>query len=200
MLMLPGRHPGVLLSFLSTAAWITSGSGFCSVSAPPFRTTRHHYHAFQSQQARPSRTMRMMTMTVPSPEEVYVLELADGFVYVGKSKNVTKRVHQHMLGRGASFTKYHRPTGKVLPRLGTLHGKGDGPERDETLRQMNLRGVDMVRGWKYCGRFISAEEKASIEDDMRELFDLCRRCGGDDHFARQCRCLRDRLGSLIIDR
>lgn len=73
--------------------------------------------------------------------QVYVLELEGGHVYVGKSSDVKLRVGQHMAGAGSAFTKAHRPTGRLLPRLGTLVGDGDGPERDETLRQMLRHGA-----------------------------------------------------------
>lgn len=87
---------------------------------------------------------------------------------------------------GSSFTKKYPPTGKLLARLGTLEGDGDGPERDETLRQMYVRGIDNVRGWKFCTRkeFLKEEEYAEAEANIRELFDLCRRCGRTGHFAR----------------
>ena len=78
---------------------------------------------------------------VPSTH-VYVLELEKKKVYVGKTHDVEKRVGQHMEGKGASFTKRYKPTGRLLPRLGCLEGDGDGPERDETLRQMDKHGIN----------------------------------------------------------
>lgn len=140
--------------------------------------------------------------------DIYVLELEGGKVYVGKSNDVSRRLLQHMKGMGSEFTKKWKPTGKILPRLGDLHGSGDGPERcvwpanpllllvfranlyfayrDETLRQMSLRGVDNVRGWKYCRKTLSREDRNDIDTNMRELYDLCRICGKAKHFARQC--------------
>lgn len=100
--------------------------------------------------------------------------------------------------RGAAFTKVHRPTGKLLPRLGNLTGDGDGPERDETLRQMYKRGVQRVRGWKYVrAGMLRAPELSEVESNIRELFDLCRRCGRPGHFAAGCRNAKDRSGRSI---
>jgi hypothetical protein len=79
---------------------------------------------------------------------VYVLELEGGYVYVGKAGDVAARVRDHTRGLGSSFTRAHKPTGRLLPRLGTLNGSGDGPERDETLRQMLRHGAKRVRGWR----------------------------------------------------
>ena len=120
-----------------------------------------------------------------------------GYVYVGKSTDVSKRLKQHMDGLGAVFTKTHKPTGVLLQRLGTLEGEGDGPERDETLRQMDKLGVMKVRGWKYTSKILSLSDKRDIESNIRELNDLCRRCGRAGHFAKFCRLKTDRHGSKI---
>jgi hypothetical protein len=117
---------------------------------------------------------------------IYVLELEDGYIYVGKSKNIEYRIRQHMNKCGAVFTTIHAPTGKILHREGTLEGDGDGPERDETLRQMHKHGAHNVRGWKYCNRRISSTELLEIESNIREMLDLCRRCGRPGHFASKC--------------
>lgn len=129
---------------------------------------------------------------------VYVLELQKGYIYVGKSKNIKGRLKQHVNGKGAVFTREYKPTGKLLPRLGTLRGDGDGPERDETLRQMYALTPQKVRGWKYCNKSLSMPDLREIESNIRELFDLCRRCGRTGHFARGCREKTDRFQKNIV--
>lgn len=126
---------------------------------------------------------------------VYVLELEGGFVYVGKALDVRERVRQHMAGKGAFFTKLHKPTGRLLNRLGVLVGPGDGPERDETLRQMVRRGADKVRGWKYVSRGLSCNDRIDIESNIREMLDLCRMCGSSKHFCKDCPLLRRLSGN-----
>ena len=107
------------------------------------------------------------------------------------------RLKQHLAGKGAVFTSKVKPTGNLLHRLGTLRSEGDGPERDETLIQMYTNWPNKVRGWKYCGSKLTAKDLADIESNLRELFDLCRRCGRPGHFANHCTHTHDRNQKLI---
>ena len=131
-------------------------------------------------------------------DSVYVLELAEGRVYVGKSGDVPRRVGQHMGGGGSAFTKVFPPTGRFLPRLGNVSGGSDAAERDETLRYMFRRGVDKVRGWRYTQVELPAAELEDAERNIRELFDLCRRCGHGGHFVGRCKRAFDRLGRALV--
>jgi len=127
-------------------------------------------------------------------EGVYVLELAQGRVYVGQSSDIRRRVQQHLAGQGSAFTKAFPPTGVILPRLGCVSGSPEAAERDETLRYMFLRGIQAVRGWRYVRVHMPAEEERDAEANIRELFDLCRRCGHPGHFMGHCKANFDRLG------
>jgi predicted GIY-YIG superfamily endonuclease len=139
------------------------------------------------------------TVTIsPTPKtDVYVLELEDGRVYVGSSKDVPKRISQHAAGSGSAYTRMYRPTGVRLPRLGNVEGEGDAAERDETLRYMMVRGIQYVRGWKFVRVDMPSEESDEAEANIRELFDLCRKCGGKGHFCTRCKATIDRLGNFI---
>lgn len=127
-------------------------------------------------------------------EGVYVLELAQGRVYVGRTSDMKRRVSQHMTGRGSAFTQAFPPTGVQLPRLGQVRGSDEAAERDETLRYMFLRGIPLVRGWKYTRVDMPEHEAQDAEENIRELFDLCRRCGHPGHFITHCKANFDRNG------
>ena len=129
---------------------------------------------------------------------VYILELEDGRVSVGSSKDVPRRLAQHKSGSGSANTRVYKPTGVLLPRLGNVEGDGDAAERDETLRYMMLRGVPFVRGWKFARVDMPPEEYEEAEANIRELFDLCRRCGYKGHFCTHCRATFDRLGNAVV--
>jgi hypothetical protein len=78
-----------------------------------------------------------------------------------------------------------------------VHGGGDAAERDETLRYMEKFGIENVRGWRYVQTTLSPYDKADIEMNIRELFDLCRRCGKKKHFIGDCKETEDRNGKPI---
>jgi len=140
------------------------------------------------------------TAPTPRPTSVYILELENDHVYVGSSQNVERRIAQHIAGSGAAFTRLYKPTGVRLPRLGNVEGCGDAAERDETLRYMFQRGIPKVRGWKFTQNIMPFKEFAEAEDNIRELFDLCRRCGRAGHFMSRCNFTSDRWGRACTDR
>jgi len=118
--------------------------------------------------------------------QVYVLELEGGYCYVGQSENVVSRIQQHLNGSGSKFTRTHKPTGKLIQRLGNINGAGDSGERQETLLQMRARGIDKVRGWKYVSEKLSKSQIQDIKENMIEMFSLCRVCASSKHLATQC--------------
>ena len=75
-----------------------------------------------------------------------------------------------------------------------MDGDGDAAERDETLRYMMLRGISYVRGWRYSQVVMPASDFKDAEANIRELFNLCRRCCYQGHFMTQCRANFDRWG------
>ena len=157
---------------------------------------RHH-----GSYSRPFNPSSKISPGIPIPpgipagkEGVYILELAQGRVYVGHSSDMRRRLHQHISGQGSAFTKAFPPTGVMLPRLGCVTGSAEAAERDETLRYMFLRGIQLVRGWRYTKVHMPDSEVEDAEQNIRELFDLCRRCGHPGHFITNCKANFDRLG------
>lgn len=136
--------------------------------------------------------------TLPSQPitNVYILQLENNKVYIGKSVDISRRIHEHNNHEGSVFTKKYKPIG-VLPRLGNVQGLGDAAERDETLKYMYMRGIENVRGWKYVNIILSKHEIDEAESNIREMFDLCRKCGNQGHFAAHCKQKTDRFGKCI---
>ena len=129
----------------------------------------------------------------PSPEHclgrhgyedsgVYVLKLLQWF-YVGKSTCIRQRIHDHRMGAGAVCA--HGPFTRI--KCMTLRQTDlESWERTETLARMRRHGLGNVRGWIYTTPELSEAQRDHAFAQICEKFDLCRKCGGDTHFATDC--------------
>lgn len=127
--------------------------------------------------------------------KVYILKLEKGYYYVGKTKDFKRRLQEHLQGHGSEVTRTFKPTGEILPRLGSVTGgSGEAMEREETLLYMYTKGIEHVRGWRYTQVHMSKDDIQDAENNIREMLDLCRRCGRAGHFITQCKHDTDRHG------
>ncbi|MCX2755528.1 GIY-YIG nuclease family protein [Gordonia sp. 4N] len=59
------------------------------------------------------------------PGFLYILECADGTLYVGSTRNVEHRLDQHQSGNGSRYTRTRRPVRLVFrqefPHIGEAH-------------------------------------------------------------------------------
>ena len=81
------------------------------------------------------------------PSHVYVLGLDGGHIYVGYSDDLCCRIAQHFAGRGAIWTRRHKPL-SVLEVV-----EGDKTMEDaKTIQYMmqNWPNWNLVRGGKWC--------------------------------------------------
>ena len=112
---------------------------------------------------------------------VYVLDLAGGHKYVGKSDDVHARIRQHKeSSSGSAWCKKHRVIG--------LYGKvlqGDIDELStlETQRfvEMGLEfGFDKVRGAQWSQVALTGESIRQLQQHIAHEHDCCFRCGTKD--------------------
>ena len=115
-------------------------------------------------------------------EQLYVLQLAGGKYYVGKTKNVADRYKQHLSGDGAAWTRKHAPT-KLIETRGL---KDEHDETNVTKDLMKKYGVDNVRGGAYVSIEIDEATKSVLEREIRGDNDKCFKCGLGGHFANRC--------------
>lgn len=115
---------------------------------------------------------------------VYVLQKADGDYYVGKSGNVQERLKQHAEGTGAACAKGKC---KRVPTITPACDDLEAWERSEVLARMRRHGIQRVRGWMYTNRELSEAQAEHAFSQVCEKYDLCRRCGGRGHFAKECK-------------
>jgi predicted GIY-YIG superfamily endonuclease len=150
-------------------------------SDPDKYTRKRHHRESSTDQARKVNKTHHEGQT----KGVYVLRnIRTNMVYVGKSNNMDARVEQHR----------QENDGDVLRRESNLTmGSAEdleSLERNEVLTRMYRHGMESVRGWRYTSRGpLTADEKVSARNDIMEKFDLCRKCGRNNHFADNC-CAR----------
>jgi predicted GIY-YIG superfamily endonuclease len=113
---------------------------------------------------------------------VYVLRnTRTNVYYVGKSMNIETRLLQHREDNGNDTL-----TREGTMTVGSVHDL-ESWERNEVLTRMYRNGMDGVRGWRYTDKGpLSMEDKISARNDIMEKFDLCRRCGHNNHFIDKC--------------
>ena len=114
-------------------------------------------------------------------EKIYVLKLAGGKYYVGKSADVAQRFKQHASGRGSTWTGLHKPVSIIETR--PINSPFD--ETNVTKEYMKKYGMDNVRGGAYSKTDIS-EHADTLRTEFRAAGDACFKCGRSGHFARDC--------------
>ena len=115
---------------------------------------------------------------------VYVLDVEGGGIYVGKSKDIENRLKQHREGRGNSFAQlWVRRIAAATPRMDDW----ESWERAETLHWMRERGPEHVRGWMYTNLALNEDDLKSVQGQLCERYDLCRKCFGKGHFWKACK-------------
>lgn len=83
---------------------------------------------------------------------IYVLRLEDGFWYVGTSRNVANRFKRHVAGKGANWTKLHKPIEihEVIDTETNDDREACLMEDQKTFEFAEAFGIDKVRGGGYC--------------------------------------------------
>jgi len=66
---------------------------------------------------------------------VYVLLCDDGSYYTGYTRNVNLRIIQHLDGRGARYTRMHRP--KKLIYLELIKTRGEAMRRERQIKSLS---------------------------------------------------------------
>ena len=104
----------------------------------------------------------------------YVLQLADGKFYVGMTYNLNQRYAEHIQGRGAKWTRLHRPVRILSVEVGDL-------EYEVTLRLMREKGWQNVRGSKYCKIDMTAPPPELLDESIQNGSYSPQKCGGPRH-------------------
>jgi hypothetical protein len=108
-------------------------------------------------------------------KSVYVLKLEDHCWYIGLSTNLEKRLKDHFDGKGAEWTKLHKP----LKLEEKFIGYGENYERFITFEYMSLYGIDLVRGGAYTVRVYPEWKLKIISCILRKHYEEKTKYGFD---------------------
>ena len=113
---------------------------------------------------------------------IYILKLQGGNYYVGKSADPDARIQQHFDGRGASWTRLHKPlkVEKVIKAASAF-------DEDRYVKEyMAKHGIDKVRGGSYVTVNLDDVQEEALERELCGAADACTKCGRKGHFAASC--------------
>ena len=83
---------------------------------------------------------------------IYCLRLEKGYFYIGQTTNLERRFSIHMSGKGATWTKIHKP----IDIIETIYIEGitesDAVDQEDamTFRYADKHGQNKVRGGRHC--------------------------------------------------
>ena len=125
---------------------------------------------------------------------IYILELENNKYYVGKTKNINKRILDHFQNNGSEWTKKYKP----IEIINTY--KGDNfDEEKHTLLTMDKYGIDNVRGGSYCKIELSKQEKQKAMQIINSITDKCYKCGIKGHYAKECKKIQSNNSNKLED-
>lgn len=145
---------------------------------------------------RPSHLLRITTNTQKmssATTNIYILRLAGGRYYVGKTENPMQRYAEHLAGRGSAWTRKYRPVGieKVI------EGASPFDEDKITKEYMAKHGINNVRGGAYVSVELDEVQQESVTREIWASSDCCTTCGRKGHFAAGCYAQKDVNGDVI---
>lgn len=113
---------------------------------------------------------------------VYVLECEGGHIYVGRTTDPARRLRKHQEGRGAEWTRMHKPRRIMhMTPCTTLF------DEDNTVKLMMIQhGIDKVRGGSYTQTELSAAQREVVVLELQTATGACFRCGALGHYANNC--------------
>jgi putative endonuclease len=84
------------------------------------------------------------------PYYVYILLCSDGSFYTGYTKNVDKRVRLHLFGKGARYTKMHKP--KRVAYTEMLLSRAEAMKREKAIKKLSHQDkLELTRSVRASG-------------------------------------------------
>jgi predicted GIY-YIG superfamily endonuclease len=114
---------------------------------------------------------------------IYVLLLAEGKYYVGKTDNLSRRLQDHFNGKGAVWTSLYTP----IDCIDVRPMKSPFDELAVTKEYMLKKGIENVRGGSYVRVQLDPSEIYVLRREMFAATNCCLKCGSQTiHFSEAC--------------
>merc|ERR1712168_164311 len=148
-----------------------------------------------------SRTYRESPLPLTmSYEYVYILQLDNDKIYVGKSANPEQALFDHKYNKiQCEWTQLYKPVGEggfmMAPYIGS-----DTDVDDVTYQLMIQYGYENVRNCtQYTTKELNATQIKTLKDSLggSDEMKACARCGRMYHTQNCCTVYRDILGKVI---
>lgn len=134
---------------------------------------------------------------------LYTIELENGKFYVGTTEQPSTRLNQHRSGKGAEWTRLHKPirfsTKYPLQKLACSGEEARLQEDAHVKKLMLAEGMDVVRGGSYARTILTRNEVACLCKELFHASNGCLRCGRQNHWASACFARTDIVGNTIED-
>jgi putative endonuclease len=84
------------------------------------------------------------------PYYVYIILCTDGSFYTGYTKNLDVRARLHACGKGARYTKMHKPSGVAYAEL--LDSRAQAMKREKAIKKLtHQQKVNLINSRKTNG-------------------------------------------------
>jgi predicted GIY-YIG superfamily endonuclease len=114
---------------------------------------------------------------------IYILKCTNNKYYIGKTKlDVAKRYSQHLYDKSCVFTTKYPP----IEIITTYKTDDSLEENNMTKKYMILYGIENVRGGSYANLELEEWQIKSLQMEFKSAGDCCYKCGGKNHFAKNC--------------
>jgi len=116
---------------------------------------------------------------------LYILGLYNNKYYIGLTKKTAQqRLSEHFRGRGAAWTRIHKP--HCVERW--IPGNFGGLDEDYLTKiYMYRHGIENVRGGTYSNVHFDRTQLLTLQREFDHNRGACLRCGSMKHWVKDCK-------------
>lgn len=125
------------------------------------------------------------TCIIPNLEDssqfyIYILKCESGKYYVGKTKDIRRRIEQHLIRKTCKWTEKFKPL-----EIEKIFITDDALDEDKWVKKyIMLQGLNNVRGGSYCQINLKKNQMECIIHEICHSRGRCFYCFADSHLVR----------------